>query len=183
MNIFIILYLFVIIAALLLILYLVSKKEKFDPVALACRNKPVERQQQLPILYFYFHSEICDPSRHFKDKILTVDIQQKFQDTKLIDFKDFTAPIDPDSFPYVVEREIEYTPAIVIEYPLVIDEAIKNKIRAKSNLPNVEHVEEDVKHLLIIKNLDEYTPDNKNDLAESKRIAFNELINQMIITS
>ena len=56
MNIFIILYLFVIIIALMLILFLSSKKEQYatrtSPFSLKCNLKQVKTESVKPILYY-----------------------------------------------------------------------------------------------------------------------------------
>ena len=186
MNIFIILYLFVIIAALLLILYLISKKEKFSnslPFEMRCSvNRAVQVTQELPVLYYYFDSVNCGPSNDFVNKILTQNIKDKFLYNRPIDLIGYDKN-QPQLFPYT--DKISLTPSIIIEYTYIIDDTIKNKILAledKSEGIHVENVNED-KYLIIINNLNKFIPDDESDTAESKQSAFTTFINSMIITS
>lgn len=187
MDIFVVLYLLVIIVALVLILVLAKKKEWFSespPFDMRCRNKAVEIRQIPPVFYFYFDNVACDPSKNFKDQILTQEITAQFETVSFIDLSQFDASL-PDLFPYT--DKISFTPSIIIEYPYVNKDTIKQKILDLQDTSKEIYVEslDETKYLIVIKNLDEYTPDDSDPLSvlQNKKNKFRDLIESMIITS
>ena len=172
MEIFVVLYLLVIIAALVLILVLATKKEGFSestPFELRCKNKEVVLTQPSPILYYYY-ARTCGPSQDFMDVILTKANLDRFDSVKYIDLYEF----DSSNPPLYYDKTKGETPTIIVEYQYIINDTIKQKILnlEKSDRGiKVENIDGS-KHIIVISNLDEYTPDS-----------FNEFINSMIITS
>ena len=186
MDIFVILYLLVIIAALVLILVLATKKEGFSestPFELRCKNKEVESTQPLPILYYYYAGETCAPSQNFMDVILTPDKTANFESVNYVDLNKF----ESSNPPLYYDKTVGITPTIIVEYPYIINDTIKQKILNLGNSDKEIKVEniEDSKHIIIISNLDEYIPDESDLAAErqKKQDSFSTFINSMIITS
>ena len=186
MDIFVVLYLIVIIAALVLILVLATKKERFSsstPLELRCKNKEVEITQPEPILYYYYAGDTCKPSQEFMDIILTPDKTANFDSVKHINLSDFNSSL-PDLFPYI--DKISFTPSIIVEYQYIINDTIKEKIFSLQNSDKGIEVEniDGTKHIIVISNLDEYTPDDSDlaDERQGKHDSFSTLLNSMIIT-
>lgn len=186
MEIFVVLYLLVIIAALVLILVLATKKEGFSestPFELRCKNKEVVLTQPSPILYYYYAGVTCAPSQDFMDVILTKANLDRFDSVNYIDLNEF----DSSNPPRYYDKTNGETPTIIVEYEYIINDTIKQKILNLEDSDRgikVEHIDGS-KHIIVISNLDEYTPDD-SDLAadrQKKQNSFNEFINSMIITS
>ena len=186
MDIFVILYLLVIIAALVLILVLATKKEGFSestPFELRCRNKEVESTQPLPILYYYYAGETCAPSNKFMNVILTPDKTANFESVNYIDLNLFESSNPPRYY----NKTAGMTPTIIVEYPYIINDTIKQKILKLANSDKeieVEHIDGS-KHIIVISNLVEYTPDDSDSPTkiQEKQDSFSTFINKMIITS
>ena len=186
MDIFVILYLLVIIAALVLILVLATKKEGFSestPFELRCRNKEVESTQPLPVLYYYYANQTCAPSNKFMNDILTRTNLDRFDNVKYIDLNGYDASNPPRYY----DKTAGLTPTIIVEYPYIINDTIKQKILNLENSDRgikVEHIDGS-KHIIVISNLDEYTPDDSDSstIRQNKQDSFNEFINKMSITS
>ena len=184
MDIFVILYLLVIIAALVLILVLATKKEGFSestPFELRCRNKEVELTQPLPILYYYYAKETCAPSQKFMDIILTRTNLDMFDNINYIDLNDFESSNPPSYY----DKTAGITPTIIVEYPYIINNTIKEKILDLGNSDKGIEVKnvDGTKHIIVISNLDEYIPDDSPTIIQEKQASFSTFINKMIITS
>ena len=179
MNIFIILYLIVIIAALMLILSLLKRKEKFSSqFSMQCRWKDAESREILPNLYVYYDDSSCEPSQNFKNKIITQEIKNMFAEVYFIDLHNYIN--SEEMFPYVKDK-IEYTPSIIIEYPYVIE---PDKIQDIIKAGGIKVDGQDDKYIIVIDNLDYYTPNDDREsgnVLEVRKSSFKSLMESMII--
>ena len=126
MDIFVILYLLVIIAALVLILVLATKKEGFSestPFGLTCKkHRQVESTQPLPILYYYYAGVTCAPSQDFMDVILTKANLDRFDNVNYINLYEFESSNPPRYY----DKTKGITPTIIVEYPYIINDTINS---------------------------------------------------------
>jgi len=185
MNDFIIMYLCIIIIALLVILYFVNIKENYYTFSLKCNWKEKTAIQEKPILYYYYDTTICDPSKFFKTTILessTVksQLRDKFSSFEIIDLTQFNDSLSEsekkDRFRHL--EKVEHTPTIILEYPIIENKEIKQKIKDRGLWSS----DDDVTFLYILKDLIEFTPEENEsvDILTKKINSFIEKVNQLI---